>query len=675
MHIGIQIEAPDGFEVLEKGTRYHFLRCDSALGRVLLVQFYDEGGVQKSNLVTISQKRFEFAIQEKFIVVAEKQSELPPWLEKLEGIDLDLMDAVRNKIKKTHKKRVDERLIYIHGAIKDIEKIFSVENPLLVLNKYARGCKPVQNESRFRLWFFAYICFGRNVWALLPPFIRAGQWDRFKFPDKKFGRSSVARGSKKGYGSSIEMVEKIENGYLKYSGLNVSMQTIYVKTMRLVFGCVVTGTGSKMKKIGHPKGEPFPSYDQFRYRVIKKFGLSYVQQTLCGKVRHRTRKSASKGRFSAQLSNLMERIESDGYYLKDVPRGFLEGSALQSLCVVRSRCSTSGMLLGIGFSFGKERGDAYRMALFSMAVPKPYFCNLFGITISEEDWPSKGLPPFSTVDRGPGSKVNLIEDFNNQFPIREMSPSWSGQSKASIESSHPKNIHPEGQPTYFQSDLNPVSLARREILRLIKDNSSLDMSERMLPDWDRELIQPSPIGIWNHLNSLFRTCAQPMSIDNAVRAFLTIVELTVKSDGIWFNQQKFDSDSLRETGIVDKVASGQEIKIVGYVLDLCVRHIWAEVNKRIIQVDAQLSIRDDNEQLYLSLAELTERANVKNATSAEFREHQKAAALQAEQAFQDETGQEWDQGSRRAGSPKRGTPVAQKESAEVRSRFNSEGAR
>ncbi|MHB1300026.1 MAG: hypothetical protein ACYCY8_04035 [Burkholderiales bacterium] len=671
MHIGIQLEAPDGFEELEKGTTYHFLRSDTTLGRVLLVRFNDNGKSQQANLVTIRQNRFEYAIHENEIGIAENQTELPPWLVRLEGIDLNLMDAERQNAIKPHKKRVDERLIYIYGAIKDIENIFSAEKPEHVLNQYARRCKPVQNETRFRLWFFLYICFGRNVWALLPPFIRAGQWDRFRFTGKKFGRLSISRGPKSGHACSEDMIKKIEKGYLKYSGLNVSMMKIYVKTMRLDFGCVVSGTGSKMKKIRHPKGEPFPSYDQFHYRVIKKFGLSEIQKTLYGKVRHRTRKSASKGRFSAQLTNLMERIESDGYYTKEVPRGFLEGSSLQPLCVVRSRCSTSGMLLGIGFSFGKERSDAYRMALFSMAVPKDYFCSLFGITISEEAWPSQGLPPFSTVDRGPGSKANLIEDFNKQFPIREMSPSWSGQSKATIESSHPKNIHSEGQPTYFQSDLNPVALARREILRLIKDNSSLDMSERMLPDWDREQVQPSPIGIWNHLNSRFRTCAQPMSINEAIRTFLTPIDVTVKKDGIWFNQQKYDSNSLRETEIVDKVASGQSIKIKGYVLDLCVRHIWVEVNKKIIQVDAQLSIRDDNEQLYMSLAELVERAKVKNATAAEFREHQKAAALQVEQAFQDEVGQDWDQGKRRAGKPKRGTPLAKRESSEARNRFKS----
>lgn len=201
----------------------------------------------------------------------------------------------------------------------------------------------------------------------------------------------------------------------------------------------------------------------------------------------------------------------------------------------------------------------------------------------------------------------------------------------------------------------------------------MDMSERMTPEWDRLMIQPSPIGIWTHLDLLYRTCAQLMSIEDAVRTFLTPVKLTVCEDGIWFKQQKYDSDLLRQTGIVDKVAKGQRIEIDGYVLDMCVRHIWASVDRQIIQVDARLPILDDGEQLYLSLAELTEREEVRNKTASEFRDHQKAAEMQAMQMFQEQTGYEWDQGTRKTGSPKRNAPTARRESAEVRNRFKAGG--
>ena len=39
-----------------------------------------------------------------------------------------------------------------------------------------------------------------------------------------------------------------------------------------------------------------------------------------------------------------------------------------------------------------------------MAVLKVHFCALWGIEIGVEDWPSEGLPPHPTLDRGPGSQ-------------------------------------------------------------------------------------------------------------------------------------------------------------------------------------------------------------------------------------------------------------------------------
>jgi len=672
MRIGIQFQAPSGLGVLEKGKTYHFLENNSAIGRVLCVHFSAEYKTQQASIVYLNQKIFESALQNGEIVINQNQAKLPPWLEKLEGVDdLTHIDALRRNAKKQHSDRVEQRVLYLTTALVNLTTILSADNVDMELNKYARECVPPQNETRFRLWFYTYLCFGRDIWSLLPSYIRAGNWDRNLHPDIKMGRESISMGEKHGHTCTPEMIQKIEDGYLKYSALGKSMKSIYVKCLRKIFGCVVAGSGPVMKKISHPKGEPFPSYWQFRYRVNKKFGLREVQTTLLGKFRYRTKKSASKGRFSESVSNLMERVEADGFYLKEVPRGFLEGSSLQPLCVVRSRCVASGMLTGIGFALGKERSEAYRMMLFSMAVPKSYFCSLFGLNISEEDWPSQGLPPFSVTDRGPGAKKNLIEEFEKQFPIRELTPSYMGQSKATIESSNPKDLKSEGQPNYFQSDLNPVALAKREIIRLIKDNASMDMSERMLPDWDRKMVQPSPIGIWNHLASLFRTSAQPMKIEDAVRTFLTPVQLTVFSDGVWYKQQKFDSDSLRETGVVDKVASGQCVKIKGYVMDMCVRHIWAQVGTRIVQLDAKLSLLDDDEQIYLSLHELEERAELKSKISSEFKEHQKAAEMQAEQTFFEQTGEEWDAGSRKAGKPKRNTATARRESAETRNRFSA----
>ena len=178
---------------------------------------------------------------------------------------------------------------------------------------------------------------------------------------------------------SPELIEKCIKSYLKRAKLGKHMTKIYEEAMIGDFGCRVVTNSSGMKAYCHPKGEPFPTYWQFRYRVHLEIGVDAVLKTLYGMARHRNRIASSRGRYSEEVANLMERIEADGYYIKERPKGYVDGTTLPPMCVVVSRDVLSGKKLGIGFSFGAERATAYRMMLFCMAVPKDYFCRLFGV--------------------------------------------------------------------------------------------------------------------------------------------------------------------------------------------------------------------------------------------------------------------------------------------------------
>lgn len=660
MHIGIQLTAAEGYRQLLQNETYHFLRNDLKKGRIQLVHFSGAGmGKPEATLFSMYVGHFENGIHNGHITIAEKQTTLPPWLDRLEGINLAQLDVLRPNAQKSHQARVDERFLIIAEAVHNIDLIFRADNPTKEIHRYARSCHTHQNESRFRLWYLTYLCFGRNIWSLLPPFCRNGHWDRAKHPETKFGRPSLAHGPGYGHAMTPEMVESSIKGYTKYCGLSVTLTVIYAKTMTYIFGCRVTQAASGMKAYVQPDGKPFPSYEQFRYRIKKEFGLEEIQKTLYGAARHRSRLAASKGSFSQEVANLMERVEADGYYLKERPRGFIEGSPLPPICIVRSRDVLSGLILGIGFSFGNERSNAYRMMLFSMAVGKKFFCSLFGIEITEEEWPSQGLPPYFRIDRGPGSKSDLIKDFEQRFPIRDLPPSWSGQSKATVESSHPRDTKLEGEPSYIQSDLTPVALARREIFRLLKDIHSADMSERIQPGSEMIMVEPTPCGIWNYYAGIFRTEAQPMAVEEAVRTFLAPTEFTVKHDGISFFHQKYDSRALRETGILESVARSTTLRVSGYILEFCVRHIWVEIDGCLLMLDAQLRIRDDEEVLYMSLPELDQWAARRRQIDSEFREHQHAVNSHYRQCFEDQTGMDWDAGKRKSGRPRKDATALQ----------------
>lgn len=669
MYIGTQIHAPEGWHQMPKEIKFHFLRSDHKRGRVLMVHF--ESGKKyegpKAHLIVMSRKIFEEGAESEKIISHEKQSLLPPWLSALEGVDLSQIDSFRPNAKIFHRTRVENRFLYIASAVRDFESILAVDDPEAEINRRAKLCIPPQNETRFRLWLLTYLCFGQDMWALLPPFHEIGHWNRYNHPNKKFGAPSVAYGASYGNGSSKELTERCVESYLRRAKLGKHMADIYDEAMTEDFHCRSAVSSIGLKYYVSLKGEPFPTYWQFKYRVLKAISIEDIQKTLYGEVRHRTRIAASKGSYSEEVANLMERVEVDGYYTKELPRGYVEGTSLPPLCTVIGRDLLCGKKLGIGFSFGAERGTAYRMMLFCMAVPKEYFCKLFGIPFVQGEWVNEGLPGHFSIDRGPGARKNLIDELEKRFPIKDLAPSWMGQSKATVESSHPRDMKTEGQPAYLQSNLTPVALAKREIMRLIRYNNTANMEDRLDPDCDLALVIPSPIGLWNHYDKLFRNDAMPMSIDEAVRTFLTPVEFSLRDDGIWLDQRRYDTKELRATGILERVARSGEIgaKINGYILDMCIRYIWVEVDGRILLLESILRIRGDEETLYMSIEELEQWNEARRKIRSAFKVHQHAASSEYKYRFKEITGKAWDSAKRRIGKPKCDS-MSKQEEAEAR---------
>lgn len=677
MHIGTQLAAPEGFDQLVQDLTYHFLKSDAVNRRVLLVHFAVAKSFEKTKaqLIVMTRDRFETGITDEMIVPLTTQSALPPWLKEMEGIDLSSLDLFRPQLKIPYWSRVEDRLLTIISTLKVVDTILTAPDPAAEINRSALACKPVQHETRFRLRLLTYLCFGSNVWSLLPPFHRAGNWPRFDHPSTKFGAPSIAYGARYGYPSSEAMAERCVLCYIKYAKVGMNLTEIYRLSMTEQFKCKTMKLDSGMEIYVHPKGEPFPTYWQFKYRILKEFGLEQVQRALYGDVRHRARLAATKGHFSEDVANLYEKVEADGYFTSERPRGYIEGASLKPLCVVTSRDVLSGKKLGIGFSFGAERSTAYRMMLFCMAVPKDFFCMLFGIPFHKGEWNNVGLPAHFGVDRGPGARQALIADLEKRFPIKEIAPSWSPQSKATIESSHPRDLKMEGQPTYVQSKLTPVQMAKKEILRLIKYNHTANVSDRIDPDSDLAFIPPNPISLWNYYDGRFRNDAQPMSIDEAVRTFLTPVDLSMHDDCVWLESRRFNSPELEKTGIFAKAARSNEEapKLQGYLLDLCVRYLWVEVKGQLFLVEAKLRTRGDQEALWTSLDELKQWSEARRKVDSAFALHQHAASSKYMSRFKEAIGKSWDSGVRRAGKATRDA-TARQEEAEAKQHTSARNA-
>ncbi|WP_256349247.1 MULTISPECIES: transposase [Pseudomonas] len=645
---GARLIAPEGFLSLERGKIYHFLHSDGSTNRVRLVEFYDGNHELASLLITLTRIEFEDALEDGLILEVGITDNTPPWLEPVGGISISHRESRRVSSKESYDQKVNRRFAAISDLVLRLAEILSSDSPDAIINAHAKAHKPEQNAARLRLWFYTYIVFGHNKWALMPPLHRIGGWNRDN-PSyvRKLGRPSL-HGKSWGFRSDQAMKEKILSGYIAYRSPYKTANTIYAEILTKVFGCVAK-KGSDGIRFIHPNGEPFPTFSQVRYQIEQS--INPKQRSIGVRGTHKTRAiSGSLGSFADRLLNVNQRVEFDGYYISEKLSGVTEGSAVDSFCVVRAVCGLSGLILGIGFADGKESMDAYRMCLYSMASDKVKYCELFGITIESDDWPSQGLSGALVFDRGPGANYD-VEPEISWLGTFENTPVFSGQSKATVESSHPRDKKTWDQPSYFHSTLNFVQMAKREIVQVLLDNRVSDASRRM----DEELVlagvKPTPVAIFQYWDKRARNSGQTMHPDTAVRKFLAERPATIQKDAVYFYGRKYRSQSLVETGVFDRVAKNGVISTSAYTLTMCVRHIWIEVNGTLYELDFLRSQRTREGFGDISLRDLQVIDQMRHEGKAVLRDETPATNQHMWDKFKQNTGEDAFGGSRKPGRP------------------------
>ena len=684
---GSQLHAPDGYHCLEKGVTYYFLRNSATSGRVLLIEFclrpmkavqHKSQRRPKRNITPIAfpvfhclqRSVFESGIKAEKIKKCEQQSTLPPWLAELEGLNLAATDALRANVKHFHADRIDAKLAFIFPLIKRAEEILESDDPDRLINQYTRSLSPKQNETRVRLWFYTYLTFGFNRFALHYPVHKLGHWDRMAIrSDVKRGRPGW-RGKEYGYNVTAEMLEKIYTGYRRESGLGDDMPTIIAEIQRIDFGCKTRERQSgKMviMEVFHPGGLPFPEAPAVEYHIRKKFGTPAVSKSLLGRIRARSKVIPPQGSFTERTWNLMQRVVSDAYAVKELARGLVEGNPLPQLHVAERRDTASGLKTGIGFSQGGESAAAYRLARFCEAIDKVIFCSLFGVSITAEQWPSQGVAPADLSDRGPGARFGATSRIDEFRPaISGMAPSYTPQSDGDIEAAHPKHRQNSEAPSYFQSKLRTFELIRREIFSLLEFNRSADVRDRIPPEVTDALQVDTPIGLWNELASRGRNDAVLMSFSDAVRAYLEKRDALLTPEGIVLHGQLYKSAALDLTDARISVVGKEAMPIKVYFLDGCIRHIWLDWTGELIQVDLTFPVPVADKVFYMSLAELIQFEDFCKKRMPMHAQNRNGVSVEISNEFFAQTGLNMNAGRRVPGRAKRGTRAAQQEAAETK---------
>ncbi len=390
--------------------------------------------------------------------------------------------------------------------------------------------------------------------------------------------------------------------------------------------------------------------------MIDKFGLKQVQTTVYGEARMRRDAVVDEGSYSSQFANALESLEIDAYQCNDRPLAYMSDETFPALIVVRPLCGGTGKRLGVGFSIIGEKQEAYKSALVSMTMPPEMLSRMYGIPAESLLGHDPAMTRSLLSDRGPAGRQSLLDNMMEKFPIKSLTPSYSGQSKPTVESANPRSTLLEGAPSFIQSGHILASMMKREALRTFAENHYSNIIDRLTPaalhDFHTLSYPATPHFYWKYLSERLRTCAQKMDWRDALRAFGTKSEFTVTKSGLGWKGVIFSSPELRE-GVHEKLIRRGVESVLGYTLSLIVRCVWVEIDGKILELEPHLRIQSDIEDILLPLSSLVDIEQVKAEVNSATREVAQASRVQLQNDVKEQTGLTLAAGKRRGGVPKK----------------------
>jgi hypothetical protein len=652
---GSRLMAPLGFSSIGSSETVHFLAHSTSRPRVLLVSF--QGAPEpKPVLHILGRKQFEDALlQTKRLCVVDTGAGAPHWLRIPDGKRSDADELARRARAATYKGISKARLDQIKPLIDRFDSVMEAADPMLEIGRLAREHLPDQHSTRIKLWVVAYWVFGEH--GVQAKLFRIGRWARLDHAGTKRGRPSLCDGRHHGANIGSDLGQVMADGFVKHGKECDTWSRIYGKVMTCELGLIEHRTSDGRFRYVHPDGGKLPSSNQFRYWVLKHIPLIEVQRILYGEARANRRCKALAKSFREDFGQLYERVEEDCFVTEKYPKSFISNKALPKLHICRLRCVTSGMLLGIGCSFGSETRDAYRMALLCASMDKVLFCALFNVRIQHDQWPALGLSPNRVTDRGPG-----VATFEGDIaPVRKMAPSNSPRSKASIEASNPKKIAREGSPVVELSNLTPVQMFADELHALLEFNVQTDMSAHASPEIVASGVALNPLGLFRFYSERARTVAMNIPFEQAVRRYMIRDEGKLSERGVDRHGQMYCSDRLRASGYLDRVVNGGTVSVEIYFMAMCVRYIWVDIAGELMELAWEQAARACEEQYAMTLEEQLEMEEKIKVDASAARQSHAATSTHHDKAFEQEAGVK-----RHGGRTVRGPlPKSKKASAEA----------
>lgn len=380
----------------------------------------------------------------------------------------------------------------------------------LIVDKLA--CKFGMGKVSVRRYIRRYLQSGMKIESMISDYSNCGA----KGTTRKFINDKAVRQGGERLARNEEMVqifEKMSKKYIRskarisFVKLYEDMIADYYSDKKLINGSYVTVPYNANNR---------PSYRQFLYWMHTNIDETTLLVARVGK-----REVANNYRplFSDTIAHLtvkaigtsyeMDEMETDFYLVSRSNRNKVIGRAILYLIIdVYSRC-----IVGCGVGLDNNSWSGAEIALLNMAEDKVEFCSKYGITITYEEWPIKGVLPRSiTMDNGAEYLSKKFPELVSQHGIgMSYLPPRMGSFKPNVEQKfHQMNCHLKerlpGQiikDEYGQSHIAGARLDIAEftqcVIRFVLNYNNTPMDNYPdTRDMYKTQIELTPINIWNY---------------------------------------------------------------------------------------------------------------------------------------------------------------------------------
>lgn len=495
--------------------------------------------------------------------------------------------------------------------------------------------------------------------ALWPEYPNTGTYDKSadKYNSTHFGKVSADKGRLAGWPSSM-FSETIKKAVDYFLGSEMTKGQIYEQSLRKFFGCRARKDERGDWQFYHPDGKPFPdTQEKFWYQWYKHCDLRKTNLRHYGE-HHVRSQSGTKGSYAQTVPSILSELEVDGYYLKERPRLYQGEGHGDRICVVRGVCVATKNVVGIGFAHGTEDADAYRMMLFCAAIGIDEFASLFGLSRNDLlEVVVKGLPSHIISDRGTAPVSAIIGNLQEKFPVKEMTQAYSGQSKATVESGHPRTKNVERPASYVASDKTVIQLIRREICRAAMDNHVRGIGDLIIGPRALDRVAYSPAALAQYMERKGLNDAVQIAFLTAVRRFLWKAEFELRDGGFWLGSQCYSCPEIDAIDVYASLSPGQTIPVSGYHLKLNLNWGWVEFRGQLLKLRRKVVVSMDNQDEMMSVEDIKREAEIKSELAAEHTRSAAAAKVEAIARYEESTGVGWEGAERKPGRARR-TPDA-----------------